>query len=291
VIPADVYADVGEQLAVSGVAGPDSGGDLAGPGDVAAEEAGAAHAAKRPAQPALRRRVRRDCEILWMPPLLHYDARMADPPLAASPALIPPEMLAHYNHRLESKRLTGGPLGALEFERIQSVLRRDLPPGPARFLDIGGGAGVHALPLARRGYEVHLLDPVELHVGQARKASAAQPGHALAAIQVGDARDLPHPTATFDAALMFGPLYHLTDRNDRLTALREARRVLRPNGVLFAVAISRYASFFDAFASAHVEDPTFVEIMLRDLADGQRRAESSPVPCRSASFPLWMWVL
>jgi len=34
-------------------------------------------------------------------------------------------------------------------------------------VDVGGGAGIHAIPLAQRGYEVHLVDPVPLHVEQA----------------------------------------------------------------------------------------------------------------------------
>ncbi len=45
--------------------------------------------------------------------------------------------------------------------------------------------------------------------------------------------------------LLLGPLYHLIDRADRMTALGEALRVLRPGGVLFAAAISRWASLWD----------------------------------------------
>lgn len=64
----------------------------------------------------------------------------------------------------------------------------------------------------------------------------------LASLRVGDARNLEHADETADAVLLFGPLYHLTERADRMRALAEARRVLRPGGVLFAYAISRYAS-------------------------------------------------
>ncbi len=48
-----------------------------------------------------------------------------------------------------------------------------------------------------------------------------------------------------DAVLLLGPLYHLPERADRLAALAEARRVLRPGGVVFAAAISRFASMLD----------------------------------------------
>ena len=86
-----------------------------------------------------------------------------------------PEARAHYEEDAsERDRLTQGH-GVLEFLRTQELLARHLPPPPARILDVGGAAGIHAFPLAEQGYEVDLVDPVELHVRQAREASAASP--------------------------------------------------------------------------------------------------------------------
>ena len=68
-----------------------------------------------------------------------------------------------------------------------------------------------------------------------------------------------------------GPLYHLTDRADRLLALREARRVVRPGGLIFAAAISRFASLFDGLVSGFLFEPQFRDIVVRDLAEGQHR--------------------
>ncbi len=85
---------------------------------------------------------------------------------------------------------------------------------------------------------MHLVDPVPLHVEQAGAASA-RAERPLATVLQGDARALPHDDASADAVLLLGPLYHLVERDDRLTALREARRVLRPGGVVVAAAISR----------------------------------------------------
>lgn len=48
-----------------------------------------------------------------------------------------------------------------------------------------------------------------------------------------------------DVVLLMGPLYHLVDERDRLQALREAKRVLRPGGILFATAISRFGALLD----------------------------------------------
>ena len=92
---------------------------------------------------------------------------------------------------------------------------------------MGGGPGTYAAPLARRGYQVHLVDPVPLHVDQAREAAGQDPAAAFTAT-LGDARELPVPDGSQDAVLLFGPLYHLTEPADRGLALAEAWRVLRP---------------------------------------------------------------
>ena len=94
---------------------------------------------------------------------------------------------------------------------------------------------------------------------------------ALAGAQVGDARRLPYGDASADAALLLGPLYHLTDRGDRLTALSEARRVLRTGGLVAAAAISRFASTFDGLARGFLADPRFEHVVERDVHDGQHR--------------------
>src|SRR5262249_25732135 len=131
--------------------------------------------------------------------------------------------------------------------------------------------GAYALPLAAEGYAVHLVDPVALHVEQARAASAAQPDAPLASAAVGDARELPLDDASADAVLLLGPLYHLTDAEDRARALREAHRVLRPGGLLAAAAITRFASTLDGIAQGFLLEPGFEAIVERDLADGQHR--------------------
>ena len=71
--------------------------------------------------------------------------------------------------------------------------------------------------------------------------------------------------------VLFGPLYHLTDRADRVQALGESRRVLRRGGTLLAAAISRFASTLDGLRGEFLKDPQFAEIVFRDLVDGQHR--------------------
>jgi ubiquinone/menaquinone biosynthesis C-methylase UbiE len=161
--------------------------------------------------------------------------------------------------------------GQLECERSRELLSRFLPPPPAKVLDVGGGPGGHACWLAAQGYQVNLIDITPLHIELARKASARQPATPLVSADVGDARALPWQSETADAVVLLGPLYHLTARTDRLQALREAHRVLRPGGVLVAAAISRFASTLDGLTRGFLKDPQFANIVRQDLIDGQHR--------------------
>jgi SAM-dependent methyltransferase len=183
---------------------------------------------------------------------------------------LPSEMFEHYRQVQESKRLLGS-VGELERDRTQDILNRYLAGPPATIFDIGGAAGVHALWLARRGYAVHLFDPVRLHVEQALAASRDQPEHPIASCSVADARDIDRPDGSADAVLLLGPLYHLIDREERLKALRETYRLLKPGGRVFAAIISRFASLIDGLSRDLVSDPKFLEILMQDLKDGQHR--------------------
>ena len=188
-------------------------------------------------------------------------------------SLLPREIQEHYLKGQESERLSSGQ-GELERLRTQAIFIRQLPSPPAVLFDIGGGAGIHAFWLAQRGYQVHLIDPVELHLEQARSHETAS-GVALASIACGDARMLEITSGIADAVLLLGPLYHLTERRDRIQALGEARRILRPKGTLIAAAISRFASLIDGLSRGFFRDEAFREIVAADLSSGQHRNSTS----------------
>ena len=193
------------------------------------------------------------------------------------------EILSYYEGIDEAGRL-GLEGGLLEFARMQELIGRFLPAPPGVVLDVGGGPGRYACWLAELGYEVHLLDPVETHLAQAREASKAQPEHPLASVTLGDALSLDQADGSADAVLLMGPLYHLTDRNDRLSALREAHRVLKPGGMLIAKAINRFASLMDGLTESYIDDPNFVSILRRDLEEGQHRSQSDALSYFTTAF-------
>lgn len=148
------------------------------------------------------------------------------------------DVLEHYGDADERGRLDT-PLGVVEFERTIGILAEHLPQPPAVVADIGGGPGRYSLWLAERGYTVRHRDIVPKHVEQLRDEAAACGLNVETA--VGDARAVDLPDGGADAVLLLGPLYHLPVRDDRLRALREAARVVRPGGRVFAAAISRWA--------------------------------------------------
>jgi len=187
---------------------------------------------------------------------------------------VPPQrfdrVIADYYERApEEARLEQGPF-QLEEARTRELIQRYAPPPPGTVVDVGGAAGAYALWLAEAGYSVQLVDPVPRLVAEARRRSAAAE-RPLASCRVGDARALDAAAETVDVVLLLGPLYHLTDPRDRARSLREATRVLRPGGRLFAAAISRSASALDGLARDLLQDPRFAQIVEQDLQDGQHR--------------------
>jgi SAM-dependent methyltransferase len=183
--------------------------------------------------------------------------------------LAPPrEVLDYYDRFPEESRLASGPF-KLEFERTKDMLTRFLPPAPARVIDVGGAAGTYSAWLTERGYDVHLIDATPRLVVEARQRNATL-RKPIASISLGDARSLPEPDRSAAVVIIMGPLYHLPSSGDRLTALREAHRVLTPGGTVVTAAISRYASALDGLARK-VLDPAFLRIRDQDLIDGQHR--------------------
>ncbi|MFE7838704.1 class I SAM-dependent methyltransferase [Streptomyces sp. NPDC057474] len=180
---------------------------------------------------------------------------------------VAPEIVRFYTETIdEADRLSTTADGHLEMVRTQELLRRHLPPPPARILDVGGGPGTHARWLVADGYDVHVVDPISRHLTQAERAGAT--------VELGDARNLTAEDASYDVVLLLGPLYHLPDRTDRDRALAEAHRVLKPGGLLAAAGINRYASLFEHTAFAHLHKQPLREsisgILATQIHDGKK---------------------
>jgi SAM-dependent methyltransferase len=145
-----------------------------------------------------------------------------------------------------------------------------LLPQTGRVLDVGGGTGTHAAHLASRGYDVVLIDPVPSQVARAAVRSGGQQGASFQTA-VGDARRLPFASGSADVVLLMGPLYHLIDWEQRLAALAEAMRVLRPGGRLLAETITRYSYLMSAAAHCQLDQPGIWKMFERNIGTGLSR--------------------
>lgn len=185
-------------------------------------------------------------------------------------------VLAGYNAGIEKDRLRSG-IGLIEFERTKEILLEKLPAPPAVIYDIGGAYGEYAWWLASLGYEVHLFDLAETNIAMSASLAAEYPGTALASATVCDARAVPRPDRSADAVLLMGPLYSITEYEERIHALRESHRLLKEDGLLFSAALTPYSVLISRLRVYHEEDipkrreldnPAVLSIIERALTDG-----------------------
>ena len=147
----------------------------------------------------------------------------------------------YYKHFDEKNRLRNDNSGKLEFLMTMGILEKNLTPlddGAATeisVLDLGGGAGVYSFPLAKKGYKVTLADLSETLLEQARKQKEEDKIENLISCDQVNATDLScYKDNSFDVVLLFGPLYHLTEKSEREKCVGEIRRVLKTGGKVFA---------------------------------------------------------
>ncbi len=179
------------------------------------------------------------------------------------------ELEKYYNKFNEDKRLLSRH-GQVEFFVAMNYIHEVIGNKKGLdIIDIGAGTGRYSVLLADEGHNVTAVELVNKNVSQIKmksdKVKAKQ----------GDALHLKAKDNSFDIALLFGPTYHLFSHEDKLKAINEAKRVVRPGGyILIMYLMNEYAVITYAFKEGNLQaclkqnklDETFQTITdVRDL--------------------------
>lgn len=186
--------------------------------------------------------------------------------------IISKEILDFYSGTSEEDRLKYG-LGPLEFERNKELISRHLKTRGLIIADIGGGPGIYAEWLANQSHDVVLIDPVEKHIQQAKKRAGKLKKPYTA--KLGESRNLDIESSEIDVVILHGPLYHLQERKDRIKALKESYRILKPGGVLLAFAINYTASTLVGLTQGVFTQEEIFEMSMQELQTGEHEAPAN----------------
>lgn len=141
-----------------------------------------------------------------------------------------PQLNQFYENYDEDGRLLTR-AGNVEFTTTMHFIERYLRARMS-ILEVGAATGRYSHTLARRGFRVDAVECVQHNIDVFNRLT--QPGEDVT-IRRGDARNLSfYADNTFDLTLVLGPMYHLFEESDRRQALREAVRVTKKGGVIFA---------------------------------------------------------
>jgi len=146
-----------------------------------------------------------------------------------------------YGEMAQSRFANAFAYGRHKVDVLLDVELRELKPG-AQVLDVGCGTGEYIRRVQQRGLVGSGVEPAE---AMRKVAIEKNPG---SVILDGIATKLPFADSSFDLVICIEVLRYL-HRNDGRLALREIRRVLRPDGILFLTMVNKYA--LDGFYLHH----------------------------------------
>lgn len=166
------------------------------------------------------------------------------------------ELELYYNKFNEEKRLDSRH-GQVEFITSMKYIHKYLdqmelekPKSEIKILDVGAATGRYSVPLAEEGYDVTAVELVKHNLARLKAKGSnvkAYQGNAMKLKRFED--------NSFDAVLVFGPMYHLHDKEEKQKALSEAKRVTRPGGVIFvAYIMNEYSVITYAIKEKHIKE-------------------------------------
>lgn len=173
-----------------------------------------------------------------------------------------------YENIDEDSRLNKSRHGQLEYATTMHYIRWYAKPG-SKVLEIGAGTGRYSIALAKEGYQVKAVELVESNLEVLRKNSSDMED--IVSYQ-GDALDLSRfEDNEFDVTLLFGPMYHLYDKEDVHKAIEEAIRVTKKGGTILVAFLSVYAiindNYLDGTLAAGMEENFDVDFRVKHFEE------------------------
>ena len=147
------------------------------------------------------------------------------------------ELEEYYNKFNENKRLTSRH-GQVEYITSMKYIHDYIEEGrQIKILDVGAGTGIYSVRLAEEGHDVTAIELVEHNLDVMRSKRSKAKAYQGTALDLSRFED-----NSFNITLVFGPMYHLFTFEDKVTALKEAKRVTVEGGViLVAYCMNEYS--------------------------------------------------
>ena len=157
-------------------------------------------------------------------------------------------LIKYYNKFNEDKRLTRR-RGEIEFITSMKYIHEYLKKGN-KIIDIGAGTGRYSIPLSEEGYDVTAVELVKHNIKQIEQKS-----NKIKTI-LGNAKDLSMiKDNTYNLTLLFGPMYHLISKEEKIQALKEAKRITKKDGIIMiAYCMNDYAIITHGFIDNNIKE-------------------------------------
>lgn len=166
------------------------------------------------------------------------------------------ELELYYNKFNEEKRLDSRH-GQVEFVTSMKYIHKYLDDmgktkrkSEIKILDVGAATGRYSVPLADEGYDVTAVELVKHNLARLKAKGSTVKAYQGNAMKLKRFED-----NSFDMVLVFGPMYHLHEKEEKLKALSEAKRVVKSDGViLVAYIMNEYSVITYAFKEKHIKE-------------------------------------